>query len=64
MAIEPLYRAIRAQSRKLARRDALAVIWAYSQCLQVNDFRMPADVQVAQPFIDARPRQSCSLNGH
>ena len=57
MAIEPLYRAIRAQTRKLAHRDSLAVIWAYSQFLQVNDFRMPADIQVAQQFIDARPRQ-------
>jgi hypothetical protein len=56
MAIEPLYRAIRAQTRKLGRRDSLAVIWAYSQFLQVNDFRMPADIQVAQQFIDARPR--------
>src|SRR4051794_19716532 len=57
MAIEPLYHSIRAQARKLERRDSLAVIWAYSQFLQVNDFRMPAHIQVAQQFIDACPRQ-------
>ena len=57
MTIEELYRSIRSQTRKLARRDSLAVIWAYSQFLRVNDFRMPADIEVAQKFIDARPRQ-------
>jgi hypothetical protein len=58
MAIEDLYRSIRAQVRKLAYRDSLAVIWAYSQYLQVNDFRMPPDIQVAHQFRDAPRRQT------
>jgi hypothetical protein len=57
MAIEALYRTIRSAARQLALRDSLAVIWAYSQFLQVNDFRMPQDIEVAQQFRDARPRQ-------
>jgi hypothetical protein len=57
MAIDALYRTIRSNARQLARRDSLAVIWAYSQFLQVNDFQMPEDIEVAQQFRDARPRQ-------
>ena len=48
MAIEALYRTIRSDARQLARRDSLAVIWAYSQFLQVNDFQMPQYIEVAQ----------------
>src|SRR5260370_10822812 len=57
MAIEALYRTIRSDARQLARRDSLAVIWAYSQFLQVNDFQMPQYIEVAQQLRDARPRQ-------
>jgi hypothetical protein len=57
MAIDALYRTIRRDARQLARRESLAVIWAYSQFLQVNDFQMPEDGEVAQQFRDARPRQ-------
>jgi hypothetical protein len=57
MAIEALYRTIRGDARQLARRDGLAVIWAYCQFLQVNDFQMPQDIEVAQQFRDARPRR-------
>jgi hypothetical protein len=57
MAIEALYRTIRSDARQLARRDSLAVIWAYSQFLQVNDFQMPQYIEVAQQLHDARPRQ-------
>ncbi len=57
MAIEALYRTIRSDARQLARRDSLAVIWAYSQFLQVRDFQMPQDIEVAQQFRDAHPRQ-------
>jgi hypothetical protein len=58
MAIEALYRTIRSDARQLARRDSLAVIWAYSQYLQVNEFQMPRDIEVAQVLRDAHPRQS------
>jgi hypothetical protein len=57
VAIDALYRTIRSAARQLARRESLAVIWAYSQCLQVDDFQMPEDVEVAQQFRDARPRR-------
>lgn len=58
MAIEALYRDIRAQTRRLGRRDSLAVIWAYSLCLQVNDFEIPQEIEVAQQFRDANPKQA------
>jgi hypothetical protein len=57
MAIEALYRTLRNTARRLARRDSLAVIWAYSQFLQVNEFQMPRDIEVAPQFLNARPRQ-------
>jgi hypothetical protein len=34
------------------------VISAYCQYLQVNDFEIPADIQVADQFRNARPRQA------
>jgi hypothetical protein len=58
VAIEALYRTIRSDARQLARRDSLAVIWAYSQYLQVNEFPMLGDIEVAQVLRDAHPRQS------
>jgi hypothetical protein len=57
MAIEPFYRAIRAQTRKLERRDSLAVMWAYSQFLQVNDFRIPADIS-SRATVHRRPSEA------
>jgi len=42
---------------KRAASDSCAVIWAYCQFLQVNDFQMPQDIEVAQQFRDARPRR-------
>ncbi|WP_424628107.1 hypothetical protein [Bradyrhizobium sp. SYSU BS000235] len=56
MAIEALYRTVRSHARQLSRRDSLAVIWAYSQFLQLNDFLMPRDIEVAPQFLDAQPR--------
>jgi hypothetical protein len=57
MAIDALYRTIRSEARQLARRDSLAVLWAYSQFLQVNDFQIPQDIEVAQQLRNARPRR-------
>jgi hypothetical protein len=42
MAIEALYRIIRSDALQLARRDSLAVIWAYCQFLQ-GDKALPQD---------------------
>lgn len=58
MAIEALYGKIRAQIRNLARRDSLAVIWAYSKYLQVNDFRLPRNIEIGQQLRDANPKQA------
>jgi hypothetical protein len=37
----------------LATRDSLYVIWAYSEFLQINDFNMPNDIEVAAQFLEA-----------
>lgn len=58
MSIDEQYRRIKAIVRELGCRDSLYVIWAYSQSLQVNGFKMPDDIQVHRAFIDAQPRQA------
>jgi hypothetical protein len=58
MTIEEHYRTVRAAARKLGRRDSLYVIWAYCQYLQANEFEIPADIQVANQFLKARPPQA------
>jgi hypothetical protein len=51
------YKPFRNQVALLARDDGLAVIWAYCQYLQVNQFQMPNDIEVLKEFIDLKPRQ-------
>jgi hypothetical protein len=58
MLAEQLYRQIRNTVRKLAIRDSLRVVWIYSQYLQVPDFKIPADVDVAPQFLEAQPPQT------
>jgi len=58
MSLDEQYRSVRAMVRQLECRDSLYVIWAYAQCLQVDGFKIPADIQVHQTFIDAQPRQA------
>lgn len=58
MAIEEIYQKIRAAVRRLGCRDSLDVIWAYSQFLQVDDFRMPNNIQVHRQFLDAQYPQA------
>ena len=53
MAMDEHYRKVRAAVRELGCRDSLYVIWAYCQYLQVDDFRMPDDIQVHRQFLDA-----------
>jgi hypothetical protein len=45
------YKPVRNRIAKLARDDALAVIWAYCQYLQVDDFRFPQEIQVEGKFF-------------
>lgn len=56
MAIEEHYRTIRNSTRRLATRESLYVVWAYSQFLQRRDFVIPRDIEVSQRLIDADPR--------
>lgn len=58
MTIEEHYRTVRATVRQLACRESLYVIWAYCQYLQVNKFEIPPDIQIANQFLNARPRQA------
>jgi hypothetical protein len=58
MTIQEHYRKIRAMVRQLGCRESLYVIWAYCQCLQVNEFNIPADIQVANAFLNAHPRHA------
>lgn len=57
MTIEDHYWKIRATVRQLGRRESLYVIWAYCQYLQVNNFKIPADIQVANALLNASPPQ-------
>jgi hypothetical protein len=57
MTIEDHYWTIRTAVRQLGRRESLYVIWAYSQYLQDNNFKFPADIQVADALLNADPPQ-------
>ncbi|MGJ0511175.1 hypothetical protein [Methylocystis sp.] len=58
MTIEEHYQTVRATARQLGHRDSLYVIWAYCQYLQVNDFNIPNDIQVADLLLNAHPPQT------
>jgi hypothetical protein len=58
MTIEEHYRKVRTNTRQLAHRESLYVIWAYSQYLQVSEFQIPQDIQVANQFLNAEPPQA------
>jgi hypothetical protein len=53
MSIQELYRSIKNQARQFARRDGLYVLWAYSQYLQLRNFRIPGDIEVLNRFLNA-----------
>jgi hypothetical protein len=57
MTIEDHYWKIRAIVRQLGRRESLYVIWAYCQYLQVNNFKIPPDIQAADALLNASPPQ-------
>jgi hypothetical protein len=45
------YKPIRNRITSLARDDALGVIWAYCQYLQINDFKFPKEIEVARKYL-------------
>ena len=57
MAIQELYRTVRSLTRQLGLRESLYVIWAYSQYLQVSEFEIPGNIEVANQFLAAHPPQ-------
>ena len=46
------YKPFRNKISLLARDDALRVIWAYCQYLQIDDFKIPSDIEVPRRFYD------------
>ncbi len=46
------YKPLRNKIRKLARDDALGVIWAYCQYLQIDDFRFPKEIEIHKRFFE------------
>jgi hypothetical protein len=47
------YKPFRNKISLLARDDALRVIWAYCQYLQIDNFRIPNDIEVPKAFLTA-----------
>jgi len=47
-----LYKQLRKKVSDLAREDSLRVIWAYTQYLQVPDFKIPPDIEVDRRFYE------------
>ena len=58
MTIEEHYRKVRTTTRQLRHRESLYVIWAYCQYLQVDEFEIPADIEVGNQFLNAEPPQA------
>jgi hypothetical protein len=53
MPIQEQYRMTRNRIRRLAYRDSLYVVWAYTQYLQLNNFRFPGDIEVNRQYLEA-----------
>jgi hypothetical protein len=53
-----LYPIVQSLTKQLACRDTFYVIWAYSQYLQIKDFQIPADIEVAPQCLAAAPPQA------
>ncbi len=51
MGVFDLYKPFRNKVVLLSYDEALYVIWAYSQYLQVNEFRIPNDIEVNKDFL-------------
>ena len=53
-----LYARVKGLTQQLAYRDSFYVIWAYSQYLQISDFEIPSDIEVAPRFLATAPPQA------
>lgn len=53
MDVFSAYKPLRNKIAKLGIEDSLRVIWGYSQFLQIEDFKFPADIEVSKKFIGA-----------
>jgi len=52
MEVFEFYKPIRNKISSLARDDALGVIWAYCQFLQIENFHFPPEIEVAKRFLE------------
>ena len=57
MGVFELYKPFRNKVAVLSYDDALYVIWAYSQYLQIDKFQFPSDIEVSKDFIKLQPPQ-------
>ena len=48
-----LYSTVQSLTQQLVCRESFYVVWAYSQYLQIKDFQIPADIEVAPQFVAA-----------
>jgi hypothetical protein len=58
MDISAKYKPFRNKVAQLAVDDALGVVWAYSQLLQIENFKPPLEIEIAPFYLHAKPRQS------
>ena len=57
MGVFDLYKPFRNKVALLSYDDALYVIWAFSQYLQINEFQIPDDIEVHEAFLKLQPPQ-------
>jgi hypothetical protein len=53
-----LYKPFRNKLTRLSLDESLRVIWAYSQYLQMKDFRFPNDIDVSKAFVSLKTHQA------
>lgn len=51
MDVFAAYKPIRNKIAALAMEDALAVVWAHTQFLQINDFNFPREIEVINEYL-------------
>jgi hypothetical protein len=57
------YKPIRNKIAALAMDDALAVIWAHTQFLQINDFNFPKEIEVIDAYLSTSFPSNGSASG-
>jgi hypothetical protein len=64
MDISAKYKPFRNKVAQLAVDDALGVLWAYCQLLQIPNFQPPKEIEIAPIYLNANPRQSYLAEWH